>query len=296
LNLENYLADLRDLVDRALDEALPPAASESALLHQAMRYSVLAGGKRIRPILALTAAEAVGEDPVSVLPLAVALECIHTYSLIHDDLPAMDDDDFRRGKPTSHKVFGEAVAILAGDALLALAFEVLSSPHAIRTYRPDRLLSVIGDLAYAAGSRRLVAGQVLDLTSQGSHVEAHVIEEIMRNKTGALIQVSLTSGATLAGGSHEQIEIMGRFGECLGAIFQIRDDLLDWEGDPGRLGKAVQKDRSHGKATYPNLVGEERTREILKERVESALAMIRPLGAGAEKLGSIGRYIGERLS
>lgn len=296
MNLESFLADRRDLVDRALDDALPLANTEPAVLHEAMRYSVFAGGKRIRPILALAAADAVMETPVTVLPLAVALECIHTYSLIHDDLPSMDDDDLRRGKPTSHRVFGEAVAILAGDALLTLAFGILSSPHAIRTYRLDRLISAIGDLAYAAGSQRLVAGQVLDLTSEGTPVEANVIEEIMRNKTGALIRASLTCGATLAGGSQEQIEILGRYGEDLGVIFQIRDDLLDWEGDPGRLGKAVQKDGIRGKATYPNLVGEERTGEMLKERVKSALDVIRPLGAGAERLTAIGRYIGERLS
>lgn len=296
MNLEDYLAARRNLVDKALDETLPSADSAPAVLHEAMRYSVFAGGKRIRPILALAAADAVSEAPANVLPLAVALECIHTYSLIHDDLPSMDDDDLRRGKPTSHKVFGEAIAILAGDALLTLAFEALSSPHAMRTYRPDRLLSVIGNLAHAAGSRRLVAGQTLDLTSEGSRVEAHVIEEIMRNKTGALIRASLTCGATLAGGSREQIELLDRFGEDLGAVFQIRDDLLDWEGDPSRLGKAVRKDGIRGKATYPNLFGEARTREILKERIESALEVISPLGCAAERLAAIGRHIGERLS
>jgi len=290
------MAQRRGLVDKALDEMLPAEDNEPAILHKAMRYSVFAGGKRIRPILAMTAAEIVGGTAESVLPLAVALECVHTYSLVHDDLPAMDDDDFRRGKPTAHKEFGEAVAILAGDALLTLAFGLLSSAEVSRTYRPERLLRVIAELAFAAGSNRLIAGQVLDVTCEGKSVRKETVEAIIRNKTGALIRASLTCGAALAGGSQDEIMILGSYGADLGAVFQIRDDLLDLEGDPEKLGKAVGKDDSRGKATYPNLFGKERAREIMRERIAAALETIRPLGPRAEILTAIGRYVGERVS
>ena len=200
VNLEDYLAHKRRIIDQSLDALLPNEDNEAALLHKAMRYSVFAGGKRIRPILAMASAEAVGGKAESVLPLVVALECIHTYSLIHDDLPAMDDDDLRRGKLTVHKVFGEAIAILAGDALLTFAFEVLSSPRSVRLYRPERLLTVIRDLTDAAGPRNLVAGQAVDISSEGAEVGENTVEFIVRTKTAALIRVSLTTGALLAGG------------------------------------------------------------------------------------------------
>lgn len=241
VNLEDYLAQKRRIIDKCLDDLLPNEDNEAAMLHTAMRYSIFAGGKRIRPILAMASAEAVGGKAENVLPLAVALECIHTYSLVHDDLPAMDDDDLRRGKPTAHKVFGEAIAILAGDALLTFAFEILSSPGPVRLYRPERLLIAIRDLAVAAGPRNLVAGQALDILSEGEEVGEKIVEFIVRAKTAALIRVSLTTGALLAGGDPRQIEALGRYGEFLGMAFQIRDDLLDLEGDPEKLGKAVKK-------------------------------------------------------
>lgn len=296
MNLEQYLAQQRGLVDKALDEMLPAEDNEPAILHKAMRYSVFAGGKRIRPILAMTAAEIVGGAAENVLPLAVALECVHTYSLIHDDLPAMDDDDFRRGKPTAHKEFGEAIAILAGDALLTLAFGVLSSAEVSRSYRPERLLQVIGELAFAAGSNRLIAGQVLDVACEGKQVPEEMVETIIRSKTGALIRASLICGAALAGGSRDEITLLGRYGEDLGAVFQIKDDLLDLEGDPQKMGKAVRKDDRRGKATYPNLLGKEKARGIMRERMSAALETIRPMGPRAEILSAIGRYVGERVS
>ncbi len=200
MNLDKYLAERRQLVDIALDDMIPREDNEPVLLHRAMRYSIFAGGKRVRPILAMAAAEAVGAAADSVLPLAVSLECVHTYSLIHDDLPAMDDDDLRRGKPTSHKVFGEAVAILAGDALLTMAFGILGSAEVGRLYRHDRLLAVIGELAYAAGSDNLVAGQVMDMISEGKPIDEKTVDFIVRKKTGALIRASLTCGARLACG------------------------------------------------------------------------------------------------
>jgi geranylgeranyl diphosphate synthase, type II len=296
VNLDEYLAKRRGWVDKALDEMVPREDNEPVLLHRAMRYSIFAGGKRVRPILAMAAAEAVGGTAESVLPLAVSLECVHTYSLIHDDLPAMDDDDLRRGKPTSHKVFGEAVAILAGDALLTLAFGILGSPEVGRLYRPDRLLAVIGELAHASGSDNLVAGQVMDIISEGKPVDEAVVDLIVRKKTGALIRASLTCGARLASGTHEQIEALGKFGECLGMVFQIKDDLLDLEGDPGQLGKAVRKDQQRGKATYPTLLGREKARELMRGLVDSGLGAILPLGKAAEPLARIGEYIGSRVS
>ncbi len=296
VNLEEWLSLKRQLIDQALDDLLPKEDNNSAVLHRAMRYSVFAGGKRVRPILAIAAADVVNEGPPGVLPLAAALECIHTYSLIHDDLPAMDDDDLRRGKPAAHKVFGEAVAILAGDALLTCAFGLLTSPEVMRVYVPQRLMGVIGELAAAAGSTNLIAGQVMDITSEGKVADAETAGYIVRCKTGALIRASLTCGARLVGGNLEQIEILGQFGEKLGAVFQIKDDLLDLEGDPTKLGKAVKKDQSRGKVTYPVLLGIEKTREMMQSLLDSALVTIRPLGQRARHLALIAKYIGERMN
>lgn len=294
MNLASYLSTRRSLVDKALDDLLPEVDNTPQILHKAMKYSLFAGGKRVRPILAMAAAEAVGAEPAGVLPLAVALECIHTYSLIHDDLPAMDDDDLRRGKPTAHKVFGEAVAILAGDALLTFAFGLLSSPRVMRVYRPDRLLTVIAELGRAAGPEELIAGQVLDITSEGRSVGIDTVDAIVRRKTGALIRASLVCGATLSGAEHEQVEMLREYGENLGAVFQIKDDLLDLEGDPVRLGKAVGKDERRGKATYPTLLGTEKTHDLMRSLLQSALEAIRPLGEKATPLVLIGKYVGER--
>lgn len=295
-NIVKYLETRRDLAEKALDAMLPPEDNDPAVLHQAMRYSVFAGGKRIRPVLAMAAAEVVGGSENQVLPLAVALECIHTYSLIHDDLPAMDNDDLRRGKPTVHKVFGEAVAILAGDALLTHGLGVLSLPEVSRTYRAENLLAAIRELSLAAGSTRLIAGQVMDILCEGKDVDKNVVEYIIRNKTGALIRASLVCGATLADGDFERIEVLGQFGDLLGMIFQIRDDLLDIKGDPAKMGKAVQKDGDRGKATLPRLLGPERTEEIMHSLMRSAEDIIRPLGEAAHPLVEITHYIGKRVS
>jgi geranylgeranyl diphosphate synthase, type II len=230
------------------------------------------------------------------LPLAVSIECIHTYSLIHDDLPAMDDDDLRRGKPSLHKAFGEAMAILAGDALLAFAFQVLTSPRAERICPPVRLLSVVNELAAAAGSEKLVAGQVMDMISEGAPAAAETVDYIVRSKTGALIRASLTCGATMAGATPEQVDILGRFGDDLGVVFQTRDDLLDIEGDPLELGKAVKKDQQRGKLTYPRVLGREKTKSMVRELVGSAVATITPLGPEAEPLALIAGYLGERIN
>jgi geranylgeranyl diphosphate synthase type II len=296
MDLDTYLASRRGLVDEALDRFLPPEDAKPAALHKAMRYSVFAGGKRLRPILAMAAAEAVGGDPGSISPLTVALECIHTYSLIHDDLPAMDDDDLRRGKPTVHKVFDEATAILAGDALLAFAFEVLSSPGMVRVHRPERVIAVMGELSAASGSRQLVAGQMSDLLSEGKPVSREDVEYIVWNKTAALIRAAVKCGALLAGGSPEEVGLLSRFGENLGAAFQIKDDLLDLEGDAAKLGKAVRKDEKRGKATFPHLLGRDEARAVMQELIDTAQDAVRPFGDRAEPLVMISGYILKRVN
>ncbi|MFC1834962.1 polyprenyl synthetase family protein [Thermodesulfobacteriota bacterium] len=296
MDLELYLEGKRRLVEKALDEALPTENNRPAILHKAMRYSLFAGGKRIRPILAMAAAEVAQGRPERVLPLAVALECVHTYSLIHDDLPAMDDDDIRRGKPACHKEFGEAMAILSGDALLALAFEVLSAPAVVRVCEASRLIATLHELATASGSKKLVAGQVVDILSEGKSVNDKDVAFIVNSKTGALIRASLKCGALMAGGTKKEVELLSRFGTDLGAMFQIKDDLLDLEGDPVELGKAVRKDEGRGKATYPNLIGKEQTKMLMQILLNSALETLAPLGSRAEPLALIAHYLNDRAS
>lgn len=296
MNLHDYLAPRRELVNRALDEALPSEDTKPVNLHKAMRYSVFAGGKRLRPILAMAAAEACGDRNAGLLPLAVSLECIHTYSLIHDDLPAMDDDDTRRGKASCHKAFGEAIAILAGDALLTLAFGALTAPELVRVTTPENLVSVTNRLAEAAGSLRLIAGQASDMECEGKSIGEEEISYIVRNKTGALIAAAAACGAILGGGTERQVAHMSRFGEYLGVAFQIRDDLLDLEGDAEVLGKAVGKDSDRGKATFPGLLGKDKARSMMTELVDEALSELGSFGAGAEPLAMIGAYIVERAN
>lgn len=294
--LADYISVNSHLVDDALDYYVPDVETEPRVLHEAMRYSLFAGGKRIRPILAIVSAEMVGADKTSVMPLAVALECVHTYSLIHDDLPSMDDDDLRRGKPTSHKIYGEAVAILAGDALLTLAFEILSSVELARVFPCHRILSVIRDVADACGSRGLIAGQVMDMTFEGKIPDESVVEKIILNKTAALIKTALTSGARLAGANLEQLDVFSKFGQKLGMVFQIKDDLLDLEGDPEKLGKAVRKDGTRGKATYPALYGADHSRKLMRKLLDEAKMLIEPMGQRAQTLCLLTEYVGQRIS
>ena len=293
---QKYLLENRQIVDIALDHHLPTAHAEPCVLHEAMRYSVFAGGKRIRPILAIASAEILGENKSNIMPFAVALECVHTYSLIHDDLPSMDNDDMRRGKPTSHKVFGEATAILAGDALLTLAFEILSSAELVRIFPCHRIMTVIRDLGNACGCRGLIAGQVMDMSCEGKLVDEDAVRKIMLNKTAALIMVSLTGGAKLAGATDDESAIFSAFGEKLGLAFQIRDDLLDLEGDAEKLGKAVNKDKNRGKATYPSLYGPEPARDLIKSLLDEAGELIGRLGAKALILRRLTEYMGRRVS
>jgi len=261
------------------------------LMSKSMYYSLAAGGKRIRPVLALATAECVGGNIQDVLPAAVALELIHTYSLIHDDLPAMDNDDYRRGKLTNHKVFGEGYAILAGDGLLTYAFELLSS----RMGFPAELqLRVLHEVAVAAGRLGMVGGQVLDLDGEGKDLTLSEIEDINRKKTGALLQVSVRLGAILGGGWEDQIETLTRYAQALGLAFQIKDDILDIEGDSQILGKPVGSDQKNAKATYPVLMGLEKARECLHAQTSKALEALECFGERGRFLAQLAEYMKNR--
>jgi len=282
-------------VDSALEGWLPPEDERPPELHAAMRYAVLGGGKRLRPILALAAAEVCGGEVERALPAAAAVEFVHCYSLVHDDLPAMDDDDLRRGRPTCHKVFGEAMAILAGDALLTLAFEVLTSASPVEPTGQveDGALAaaLVSELAKAAGHAAIVAGQVADILAQGAEPSAELLDYIHRNKTGALIRGAVRMGALSAGASQEQLQALGTFGECTGLAFQIADDILDATSSPEELGKTTRKDPARGKLTYPGLVGLEKARETADGLVEEAIASLAPFGREARFLEELARFV-----
>ncbi len=297
MELKQYLKDRCRLVDEALDRYLPPADELPVSLHKAMRYSVFAGGKRVRPILLLAACEAVGGDLDGAMPAACAMEMIHTYSLIHDDLPAMDDDDFRRGNPTNHKVFGEAVAILAGDALLTEAFILMSNPDYLAGTDAASMLQVISEIAGCAGSRGMVGGQVVDMESEGkTDIDLATVQYIHTHKTGALIKASVKAGALLGGADQSGLAAMTRYGEAIGLAFQIADDILDIEGTTEEIGKDAGSDEARGKATYPAVVGLVEAKQRAGELVSMALDAIAQFGVKADPLREIARYIVARKS
>ncbi len=289
--LEDYLEQQRQRIEAMLDQLLPAPDAYPARLMEAMRYSVFAGGKRLRPILTLTAAAAVGGDSEAVLPAAGALEYIHTYSMIHDDLPAMDDDDYRRGKLTNHKVYGEAMAILAGDALLTHAFEVLSSPPLSTRFPAPLLQQVSYRMARASGSFGMIGGQVMDVLSEGQPVSLEVLEYIHRHKTAALLTAAVTVGGLLGGGTPEQVQALERYGHDVGWAFQIADDLLDVEGDAAVIGKQVGRDAALEKATYPGLLGVEPSRQRATALMQQGIAALADFGPAAERLRQIAAYI-----
>ncbi len=296
MNIKDYLQNRSALVDRALERWMPGEDVLPRALHQAMRYSVFAGGKRLRPILMIAACESLGGHAGQVLHAACAMEMIHTYSLIHDDLPAMDDDDFRRGRPTNHKVYGEATAILAGDALLTEAFRILADAEANRSVPPATVIKVIELVARYAGSQGMVGGQVVDMESEGKEIDFPTLEYIHTHKTGGLILASVQVGALLGGADDSQVAAIKRFGGAAGLAFQIADDILDVVGDQQHLGKNVGSDQARGKATYPAQLGLEEARQRADELCEIAVSALAPLGKSAEILQELARYIVNRDS
>ena len=291
MDLKAYLQEKRVLVDEALKAVFPAPQGPSADVVRAMTYSLFAGGKRLRPILCIGGAEAVGKEGRAVLPLACSLELIHTYSLIHDDLPVMDNDDLRRGKPTNHKVFGEAVALLAGDGLLTEAFRHMAGMSGAD---PLSLLRVIQLVGSAAGYQGMVGGQVVDIQSEGKPVDPSLVEFIHSHKTGALIHASVTSGAILGGGTDEQIKAISSYGEKIGLAFQIADDILDIEGDIKTMGKGVGGDARKKKITFPAAVGLQKAKEIQSRMVEKAVDALQAFDNKADPLRKIAAYIIER--
>lgn len=286
-----YLNQQQQRIDEALQRWVPPESTPPESVHKAMRYSLFAGGKRIRPALCIAAAEAVSDHPAGVESAACTLELIHTYSLIHDDLPAMDDDDFRRGRLTCHKVFGEAMAILAGDALLTLAFQVLAQIDC----NDGRKVRLIEELAVASGTvGGMIAGQVHDIEGEGKHPDATLLEAIHHAKTGALLRASLRMGGIYAGADDEQLAALSCFGQHIGLAFQIVDDLLDVEQPSEALGKTAGKDAQQRKITFPAVYGLKRSREMAEEERLRAHLALRPFNDRAERLREIGDYIVKR--
>jgi geranylgeranyl pyrophosphate synthase len=295
LSTDGHVKALQERLEQALDRWIPAARTHPGRLHEAMRYSALGGGKRVRPVLVHAGGQAMGADVSRLDGPACAVELIHVYSLIHDDLPAMDDDDLRRGKPTCHKAFDEAMAILAGDAMQALAFQILATDPAMIP-DPARRLRMIEILSRAAGSRGMAGGQAIDLGAVGQVLDIAQLEDMHVHKTGALIRASVLMGALSADTPDEgRLEQLDRFGKYIGLAFQIRDDILDVEGDTETLGKARGADAALNKPTYPALIGLDASREEARQLVDQALTALGDLGREADLLRWIARYIVERI-
>jgi geranylgeranyl diphosphate synthase, type II len=292
-SLHSYIQAKGKLVDSALDRYLPKSSTKPSTLHKAMRYSLFAGGKRLRPVLTIAAAEACGGSDRSALPLACAVECIHTYSLIHDDLPCMDDDDFRRGKPTSHKVFGEGVAVLAGDALLTFAFQLVGAARENKRYGHGALLR---EVAVASGSLYLIAGQVADLEGEGRKTTWKQLQYIHERKTSALLACSIRLGAMSAQATPEQLKALTKFGYNLGMAFQVIDDILDATKTTEQLGKTAGKDAKAGKATYPAILGMKRAEEEAARYTKAATDALKSLKgkANCTRLFQLAEYLLQR--
>jgi len=307
-DLAAYLTERRQIVDDALDVYLPTAETAVGVetggpangrvpvkLYESIRYSIFCGGKRLRPILALAAVEAVGGETAHVMPLACAVECIHTFSLIHDDLPAIDDDAYRRGNPTNHVVYGEAMAILAGDALLALAFELIA--HCRLFYPAERVVDALTMVAAASGTRGMVGGQVSDIECEGvSDLDERTVASIHSRKTGALLIASLLAPVRLCEATMEQEDALRTYGTNIGLAFQITDDILDLEGDAAKLGKEVGSDLRQDKATYPKVLGLDMSRLLANQAAEAAINALNAFDHRADPLRAIARYVVERDS
>jgi geranylgeranyl diphosphate synthase, type II len=290
-DLQNFLATRTEAVNRALDRFLPSEKTKPVTIHKAMRYSLFAGGKRMRPALCLAAAEACGGSDAAALPLACAVECIHTYSLIHDDLPAMDNDDFRRGKPTNHKVFGEGIAVLAGDALLTQAFEIAAQAKGWPRYSHRDLIL---EIAKASGSLQLVAGQVADLEGEGKKISANDLRYIHERKTSALLCCSVRLGGMSANCTPVQLKALTDFGYHVGLAFQVIDDILDVTQTSEQLGKTAGKDTAAQKATYPAIVGLEKSRKIAEQLTAKAFAALTTFKGKAIALEALAEFLLKR--
>lgn len=293
--MEQFLDERMQCINEALEKIVAPEDTFPASIHKAVRYSLLNGGKRIRPLFTLAAHEFVGGDYHRVVPFACGIEMIHTYSLIHDDLPAMDNSDFRRGKPSSHKVFGEAIAILAGDALLTLAFHVMTDHELNDDLNPVALLQAVGEIARAAGLQGMIGGQTVDIETQGMSFGLPLLEYIHTHKTGTLIAGAIRAGAILGNASTEHLDALTHYGRNIGLAFQIIDDILDVEGSTDLLGKQTGLDSVSGKATYPKLLGLEESHKRAHDLVAKAEKALDPFNEKAEPLKQIARLIGRRV-
>jgi geranylgeranyl diphosphate synthase type II len=290
-SLDEFLSSRTEAVNRALDRFLPSTATRPATIHKAMRYSLFAGGKRMRPALCLAAAAACGGKETDALPLACAVECIHTYSLVHDDLPAMDNDDFRRGKPTNHKVFGEGIAVLAGDALLTQAFEIAAQSKGWPRYSHEQ---IVLELAKAAGSLQLIAGQVADLEAEGQRISAGQLRYIHERKTSALLCGSVRLGGMSANCTAAQLKALTEFGYNVGLAFQVIDDILDVTQTSEKLGKTAGKDTKAQKATYPSIVGLVKSRRIAEQLTARAFSSLKSFHGKATALESLAEFLLKR--
>jgi len=290
-DLQHFLATRTDAVNRALDRLLPSERTRPATIHKAMRYSLFAGGKRMRPVLCIAAAEACGGREADSMPLACAIECIHTYSLIHDDLPAMDNDDFRRGKPTNHKVFGEGIAVLAGDALLTQAFEIAAQCKTFPRYPHEKMIL---EIAKASGSLQLIAGQVADLEAEGKKISAVQLKFIHERKTSALLCCSVRLGGMSANCTPAQLRALTDFGYHVGLAFQVIDDILDVTQTSEQLGKTAGKDDAVQKATYPAIVGLEKSRQIAAQLTNKAFAALKIFKGKAIALEALAEFLLKR--
>ncbi|MBI2361128.1 MAG: polyprenyl synthetase family protein [Deltaproteobacteria bacterium] len=294
-NIHEYLKHRKSLIDRALARYLKACAHHPQTLHNAIRYGLFPGGKRFRPILLLACGEIFGAKHRLLLPFACALEMIHTYSIIHDDLPALDNDDLRRGELAAHKAFGEGIALLAGDALLTEAFHLMTRPEVVRSLESTLVLGLIHEIAHAAGTAGMVGGQVVDLESEGKEVDIATVDYIHVRKTGALIHTAARVGAKIGGASGKDLRRVSRYAEFLGLAFQVTDDILDAEGLSATTGQSEGNDREKRKATYPSVVGVAAAKERVHELLENCLKEVEGFGREADPLRGIARYVTERV-
>lgn len=291
MNIKEYLNEMRLLVDSSLDRYIPSQNTYPPDIYNSMRYSLLAGGKRLRPILVMASAETVGGKRDDVLPFACAIEMIHTYTLIHDDLPAIDNDDFRRGKPTNHKKFGEAVAILAGDALLTMAFQMMSDVRSMPKINPSAILRAINEVARAVGASGTIGGQVVDIQYSGKKPHIPTLEYIHTHKTGEMILSAVRAGAILSGCEDDDLNALTKYGENIGLAFQVVDDILDVEGESEVMGKTAGSDERMKKVTYPSVFGLAESKKIASRLIDNSMKSLEMFGDRAEVLKDIAEYI-----